>query len=116
MPLRVVFPKFLGVAECRAGQQVQPPHPRSDQALDMAAKMRLTWRPPFDRDASILASSLEGPAAEVRAVVHVQRVWQAGDGPGFLDFALSQPCGFVEDGVQKAKADREPGRRFHREV
>lgn len=94
------------VAERRPGQQVQRPHLRSDKALDVAAKMWLAWRAPIDCDACVLAPSLEGPAAKVGAVVHVQRFRQASDGPRFDDLPLPQPCGFVEYRMQQAEAGR----------
>src|SRR6218665_13208 len=62
MPLRVVLAKLLRVAECGTGHQVEFSHLCPDQALDVATEARLCRRTPFDRDASILAPSLEGPA------------------------------------------------------
>ena len=38
---------------------MQFPHLRSDQALDVATKMRLSWRPPFDGYSRILASPID---------------------------------------------------------
>ena len=99
MALGVVVAQLLFVAERCSGQEMQPPHLRADQALDMTAETRLTRWPPLDRDAGVLASSLEGPAAEVRAIVDVHRVRQAGDGPRLRYLAFPQPCRFVEHGV-----------------
>jgi hypothetical protein len=85
MPSRIVRATLLGIAERRTGQQVELPHLRPDQTLDMATKSRLSWRSPFDRDARILASSLEGSAVEVGAIVDVQSVGQTRDGlPSFF--------------------------------
>ena len=65
VPLR----KLMRIAEGRARQQVQPRHLRPDQAFDVASETRLAWWSPFDRDVSVLASSLEGSAAEVRTII-----------------------------------------------
>src|SRR5271165_6649441 len=113
MSPRIVFASFGRIAEGRAGQQMQFPHLRSDQAFDVAAKMRLSWRPPFDGYSRILASPLEGSAAEVGAIVDVERLGETGNGPLFRDLALSQPSRLVEDGMQQAKAGRQPGRSLH---
>jgi hypothetical protein len=88
MPLRIVFVTLLGIAERRAGQQVPFPHLRSYQTLDMAAKLRLSWRSPCDRNAGILAASFERSATEVGVVADVQSVGQTRDGPCFLDLAF----------------------------
>lgn len=109
MPLRIVFAKFLRIAERRAGQQVEFSHLCADQALAMAIKARLSRRSTFDRDAGILASSLESTAPEVGAVVDVQRFRQTGDRPRFGDLALPQPCRFVEDEVQQAQTGGQSG-------
>lgn len=74
------------------------------------------WRPPLDRDAGVLASSLECPAAEVRAVVDVHHVRHAGDGPRLPDLAFPQTRRFVKDGMQQAQAGRQPGRCLHRKI
>ena len=108
MPPRIVFASFGRIAESCAWQKMQFPHLRSDQALDVAAKARFAWRSPFDGDSRILASSLEGPATEVGAIVDVQRVRETGDGPWLRDLALTQPRRLVEDGMQQAKARRQP--------
>ncbi len=82
----------------------------------MATEARLSRRSPFDRNAGILAPSLESTAPEVGAVVDVQRFRQTGDGPRFGDLALAQPGRFVEDGVQQAQTGGQPRRRVHRQV
>src|SRR5271166_3110055 len=97
MPLRIVFATLLRIAERRTGQQVQFPHLCSDQTFDVAAKLGLSWRSPFDRNAGILAAPLEGSAAEVGAVVDVQSVGQTRDRPCFFDLAFPQPRRFVEN-------------------
>lgn len=116
MPLRIVFAEFLRVAERRAGQQVQLPHLRADQTLDMTAEARLRRRSPLNRDACILAPSLESTAPKVGAVVDVKCFRQAGGGPRFGDLAFSQLSRLVEDRVQQAQTCRQPGRRVHRQV
>ena len=100
MPPRIVFASFGRIAEGRAWQQMQFPHLRSDEAFDVAAKMRFAWRPPFDGYSCIFAPSLERPAAEVSAIVDVERVRETGDRPWFRDLALPQPRRLVEDGMQ----------------
>src|SRR5208283_4177436 len=89
---------------------------RADETLDVTAEARLTRGTPLDRDTGILAPSLKGAAAEVGTVVDMHRFWQAGDGPRLSDLAFSQPCGFVEDGVQQAQAGGQPGRSVHGQI
>ncbi|WP_246713251.1 hypothetical protein [Ensifer adhaerens] len=68
MPLRIIFAKLLRIAECGAGQQVEFSHLCPDQALDVATEARLCRRAPFDRDAGILAPSLESTTSKVGPV------------------------------------------------
>jgi hypothetical protein len=106
MALRVILAAVFRIAERRAGQEVQLAHLRADQPLDMATIAGSTRRAPINADTGILASTLEGAAAEVSAIVHMQHVGQARHGPGLGNLALAQPGRLVEDGMQKAQARR----------
>src|SRR5271169_1392901 len=105
MPLGVVFPAFLDVAGGRARQEMDRPHLRSDQALDVRPEMRLATRPPNDLHAFIPASPLECPASKVRAVVDVDGFGQSCHRPVFFDLALAKPSRLVENGMKQAEAD-----------
>ncbi len=70
----------------------------------MAAEMRLADRTPPDLDAVIAAGPLEGPAAEIGAIIGVQRLRQASDRSGCVNAAFGQPGGLVVDRVQQTKA------------
>lgn len=80
----------LLVAECAAGQQVQPSHLRVDQPLNMPAEARYAWRAPVNGITGVLASTLEGTASEVGAIADVNSFGQTGDGPGLFDLAFLQ--------------------------
>ena len=75
-------------------------HLRSDQALNVPAKMRRAGRPPNHPDALVTAGPDESVAAEIRPVVGVQRPGQAGDRPGGVDPSLPRPGGLVVNRMQ----------------
>jgi hypothetical protein len=52
----------------------------------------------------IAAGPLEGPAAEIGAIIGVQRLRQASDRSGCVNAAFGQPGGLVVDRVQQTKA------------
>jgi hypothetical protein len=91
-------------------------HLRTDQPLDVPSKMRFATRPPNDLDAFIPASPLECPASKVSAVVDLDGFRQSGHRPVFFNLTLAKPSGLVENGMQKAEADRQPGRRVHGQI
>ena len=95
---------------------MQPSHLGADQPLDMSAEARRTRRPPVDRNARILAATLEGATPEIRAVVHMKPVGKAGHGPGLFDLARFQPGSLVINRMQQAEARRKPGWRVHGQI
>ena len=106
MSTRIVLAQFVGIAECCAGKQVKLAHLCADQALDVPPKAGLAGRPPVNLDTGILAAALECAAAEVTAIIHMEPIREASDGPGVCYFAFAKPRRFIKDRMQQAKACR----------
>ena len=92
------------VAERRSRQQMNRAHHRSHEPLDVAAEMRLRRGPVDDLHSFVLAAHHEGTALELRRIVDVDRLWQSRHRPALVDLAILEPCGLVENRVQKAQA------------
>ena len=106
MSTRIVLAQFVGIAECCAGEQVKLAHLCADQALDVATEAGLAGRPPVNIDTGILAAALECAATIVAAIIHMEPIREASDGPGVCYLAFAKPRRFVKDRMQQAKACR----------
>lgn len=106
MSTRIVIAQFVGIAECCAGEQVKLAHLCADQALDVATEAGLAGRPPVNIDTGILAAALECAASEVAAIIDMELIREASDGPGVCYLAFAKPRRFVEHRMQQAKACR----------
>ena len=60
--------------------------------------------PPLNFHAGVFAASNKGAAAKFGAVIDMQHCRQPGDRPEFVDVAILQPCGFIEDRMKQTKS------------
>lgn len=95
----------LWVRPGRSRQQMDAPHERADQAFDVPAVVRRGDWPKDQRDAVLIATSTQGCAREVRAVVGVKRARQAPNRLG-AGQRSSLELGFLgQNGVREAQGN-----------
>ena len=70
----------LRIRPGRTGEQMHTAHDRADQTLDVPAIVRRGHRAQDQLDAVFVATSTQGSAGEIRAIVGVQGAWQSPPG------------------------------------
>ena len=109
---RVIVLLELDVAKRRARQDVNGPHHRADEPLNMPAEPWRRGRPVLYLDSIFAACACQRARMELCPIVAVQAVRQPRDRPRQINAAFAQPGALVVNGVKEAQAHRNAGRRF----
>ena len=112
----IVVATVLDAAEGRSRQQVDRPHHRADQTLDVTAVVRRPNRPVLQRNPVLLGAPLHRLRTEFPGIVDVNGLRQSLRGPVRVDPQALQPVEFGLHQVLNGQCHRQGRRRLQRQI
>ena len=114
LPLWIEIAALADVGKMRTRNEMDRPHHRPDQPLDMAAETRRSRRAIHEAHAVFGASALEGQRMEFGSVVDMDDARDALRGPFGLDPPSRQPTRLVHHRMGQTQRDRRQRGRIER--